>query len=242
MGSAPDDSQGVPAKGRSGGTGSRQTDRELERIAGSDLNVLMTGEGEERLEELALSLHRRSPRDGCPFVRTAPPFLELDALGRFLDGAEPPPFLLTGRQTKRSREAEPVARKGTLFVDQVGALPARGQRLLLRLLESRESGATGAGLNLRILASASPRLAELVASGHFRSDLYFRLNEIRIMTPATLAPSALRARKRAEKRAIEKALLQTDGDRGQTARLLSMTERALNQKIRELHLATDAQA
>lgn len=219
-----------------GSASTKRSEWELDRIASSDLNVLITGQKESELRDLAVRIHGGSPRQQFPLVRVIAPYPELQALGRFLGGGELPPFL--GEAEHRpGADGGKAAPKGTLFVEQVGELPPDAQKILLRILESRETGLGSRGLDLRIIATSGPRLGDLVATGRFRSDLYFRLEEIRITAPSILAASARRAVMRAEKRAIEKALAETSGNLDRTAELLSMSSRALQEKIRRLHLS-----
>lgn len=202
-------------------------DSRIGRIALSDLNVIVIGEQERDQLQLSLRIHNASRLRRSVFLYSAPPFSELACLAEILDhreGGEHP-----GRRTFQ----------GTLFVDRAAELPPHIQKLLLRMLEQREVPAAGTLLDFRIIAADNGDLPLKVGGGTFRHDLYYRLNEVVIRAPATLAQSKSRARHHAEKRAIEKVLARTCGDLPQTAELLSLSGSSLDAKIRGLGIVLD---
>ena len=154
----------------------------LERMgkaAQSDSNVLITGEYGTGKELLAHALHSRSPRSARPFVPVtcgalAPAELETELFGR-TTGPEPSAGLL--------REAH----GGTLYLEEVSELIAALQVKLLRVLQDKVArpGSNGPAYaaDVRIVASTHRDLAEAVANGTFRQDLYYTLNVISLTLP-----------------------------------------------------------
>jgi DNA-binding NtrC family response regulator len=147
----------------------------LHRVAGVDSTVLLTGESGTGKELAALALHRLSPHAGAPFVpvncATAQPAqLEAELFG-----------------TAGSEGLFVVAQGGTLFLDEVGELPPALQASLLRVLEDRRVRPLGSErdipVDVRIVAATNRPLADDVASGRFRADLFYRLQVVEIKLP-----------------------------------------------------------
>jgi DNA-binding NtrC family response regulator len=147
----------------------------LHRIAPVDSTVLLTGESGTGKELAALALHRLSPHTGAPFVpvncaTATPATLEAELFGHH--GGE---GLFV------------AAQGGTLFLDEVGELPLPLQASLLRVLEDRRVRPVGSRrdvpVDVRIIAATNRALADDVAVGRFRADLYYRLQVVTIRLP-----------------------------------------------------------
>lgn len=156
----------------------------LERAARSNVTVLLEGESGVGKDVLAHALHAESSRAQGPFVAVdcgaIPPNLIESELFGHSKGA------FTGA-THAREGLIPQAHGGTLFLDEIGELPIELQPKLLRVLESREVrpvGGRGASVvDVRIVAATNRRLLEVVASGAFRKDLFYRLAVARVVVP-----------------------------------------------------------
>ncbi len=157
----------------------------LERVAPTDLTVLVEGESGTGKELVADALHRHSKRPDGPFVvfdcsAVAPNLVESELFGH-VKGA------FTGAQQARTGAFE-AASGGTLFLDEIGELPADLQPKLLRALEAREVRPVGGDrpvkVDVRIVAATNRNLQKEVEAGNFRQDLYYRLAVLRVVLPA----------------------------------------------------------
>jgi DNA-binding NtrC family response regulator len=156
----------------------------LPRIAASDSTVLIEGETGTGKGLLAEDLHGASPRAGGPFVvidcGAIPPNLIESELFGHARGA------FTGAHAARVGAFE-AAQGGTVFLDEIGELPLAMQPNLLRALEERVIRRVGTvdpvRLNVRILAATHKDLRDAVNRRTFRSDLYYRLNVVRVTLP-----------------------------------------------------------
>ncbi|HYM34269.1 MAG TPA: sigma-54 dependent transcriptional regulator [Steroidobacteraceae bacterium] len=155
------------------------------RVALSDCTVLIAGESGVGKEVLAHYIHSCSSRAVGPFVAVNCAAIPENMLEAILFGYERGAF--TGAQTAHAGKFE-QAQGGTLLLDEVSEMPLALQAKLLRVLQEREVerlGARGAvALNVRVLATTNRQLRSEVAAGHFREDLYYRLN----VFPLTVAP------------------------------------------------------
>jgi two-component system response regulator GlrR len=151
-------------------------------VAGTDTRVLITGESGTGKEQLARALHNASPRRGKPFAAVncsgmAEDLLEIELFGRVASGAN-----------KALRGLFQNAEGGTLLLEEIGEMPARLQVKLLRVLQEnmiRPVGATdGLPVNVRVISTSNRDLQQLMASGAFREDLYYRLNVVHIDLPS----------------------------------------------------------
>jgi two-component system, NtrC family, response regulator PilR len=158
--------------------------RKVEKVAATDISVLITGETGTGKELIAREIHRRSPRKDNPFVTIncgAIPenLLEAEFFG-YRKGA------FTGAAEDREGFFQ-AAQGGTLFLDEIGDLPLAMQSKLLRVIQERAvrplGGAAEMPVNVRILSATHKDLAAEVQAGRFRQDLYYRLNVIRIVVP-----------------------------------------------------------
>jgi DNA-binding NtrC family response regulator len=157
----------------------------LPRIAASDVAVLLEGETGTGKTLLADAIHRAGPRRAGPFVvvdcgAMAPSLVESELFGHE-KGA------FTGAHARREGAFE-LASGGTVFLDELGELPLDLQPKLLRALEEkairRVGGTTTVDLDVRVIAATNRDLRREVNRGAFRSDLYYRLNTIRLRVPA----------------------------------------------------------
>jgi DNA-binding NtrC family response regulator len=156
----------------------------LERIAAKELAVLIQGETGTGKEEVARAIHAASPRAAGPFIvidATALPEALAESL---LFGHEKGAF--TGAHERRIGFFE-AARGGTVFIDEVGELPAVLQAKFLRVLERREiirvGGHTPLPIDVRVLSATNRDLRNAIDKNRFREDLYFRLAQVRVFVP-----------------------------------------------------------
>jgi len=155
-----------------------------ERVAGGAISVLILGETGAGKEVLARAIHRASPRASGPFLALHCAALSETLLESELFGHEKGAF--TGAVTAKPGLLE-SAEGGTVFLDEVGELPAPVQVKLLRVLEERAVQRVGAlrpkPIDVRVVSATHRDLAREVADGRFRQDLYFRLNGISLTIP-----------------------------------------------------------
>jgi two-component system response regulator GlrR len=157
----------------------------LPKIAASDSTVLLDGETGTGKGLLAEAIHQRGPRAGAPFVvvdcSSIPPNLIEAELFGHAKGA------FTGAHTGRAGAFE-AANGGTIFLDEIGELPIDMQPKLLRALEERVVKRVGTvdpiRLDVRVIAATNRDLRQEVNRGAFRSDLFYRLNVVRLRLPS----------------------------------------------------------
>jgi len=159
--------------------------RKVEKVAMTDVSVLISGETGTGKELIAGEIHRRSSRVQGPFVTVncgAIPenLMESEFFGH-VRGA------FTGAVSTREGKFQ-AANKGTLFLDEIGEMPLSLQVKLLRVLQEHQVVKVGATkpepLDIRVLAATNRNLEQEAASGAFREDLYYRLNVVHIDLPA----------------------------------------------------------
>ena len=159
--------------------------RAIGRLSRSNITVLINGESGTGKELVAHALHRHSPRKDAPFIALNMAAIPRDLLESELFGHERGAF--TGAQNRRFGRFE-QADGGSLFLDEIGDMPAELQTRLLRVLADGEfyrvGGHTPVKVDVRIIAATHQNLEQLVKEGRFREDLYHRLNVIRIHIPA----------------------------------------------------------
>src|SRR5439155_9367227 len=157
----------------------------LERIAPSDLALLVEGETGTGKDVIAESVHRASPRAEQPFVvfdcgAVSPSLAESELFGHER-GA------FTGAVNARPGVFE-QAHKGTVFLDELGELPKDLQPKLLRVLEKHEvrrvGGTKTIAIDVRLIAATNRNLITEVEAGNFRQDLYFRIAAAHVVVPA----------------------------------------------------------
>jgi transcriptional regulator with PAS, ATPase and Fis domain len=158
---------------------------ELARVAAqTSSTLLILGESGTGKELLARAVHAESPRRDAPFVPVSCAALPDTLLESELFGHERGAF--TGAVARRKGTFE-AADGGTLFLDEIGDISPKLQLDLLRVLEDRRFCRVGSTeqieVDVRIIAATNRDLKQAVAAGHFREDLYYRLNVIPIVLP-----------------------------------------------------------
>jgi two-component system, NtrC family, response regulator AtoC len=162
----------------------REVYKAIGRAAATDEPVLIVGESGTGKELVASALHRHSKRGAGPFVRLNCGALPEGLIESELFGHERGAF--TGADRMRPGRFE-RANGGTIFLDEVGELPALAQAKLLRVLQQHEfervGGTETLKTNARVVSATHRDLAREVAAGSFREDLYYRLDVVRIAIP-----------------------------------------------------------
>ena len=161
----------------------RQT---LQQLAEAEVDILITGDTGVGKERAARTLHRLSARRNRPFIQVNCAALPEESFNAELFGVDPSgkPGAYGARRTIGRLEK---AQKGVLFLDDVEGLSLPQQARLLRLVEAREFWPLGAEeprhLDIRIVATTTADLAEAVAAGRFRADLYYLLSSFSLRMP-----------------------------------------------------------
>lgn len=156
----------------------------VSKVAPTDASVLVTGETGTGKELVAHAIHRRSWRASRPFVSVNCAAIPRSLMASELFGHEKGSF--TGAMQQRLGRFE-LAEGGTIFLDEVGELPPETQIALLRVLQEHEfervGGTRSIQTNVRVVAATNRNLREAIASGAFRSDLFYRLDVFPIELP-----------------------------------------------------------
>lgn len=163
----------------------RKLDERLNKLSGSELNLIINGQTGTGKELIARQIHLRSPRRNGPFIvvncAAIPPALVESVLFGHTKGA------YTGADKSRSGKFL-QADQGTIFLDEIGELPLDIQVRLLRVLQERQIEAVGSSeltpVDFRVLAATHRDLVAAVKTKEFREDLYFRLNGATITVPS----------------------------------------------------------
>jgi DNA-binding NtrC family response regulator len=155
-----------------------------QRAAPTDLTVLIHGESGTGKELMARAIHRLSARKDGPFIPVNCAAIPEGLLESELFGHERGAF--TGAIRARPGRFE-LAREGTLFLDEIGDMPLPMQAKILRVLQERQfervGGTRAIGADVRVIAATHQDLEALAAEGRFRSDLFYRLQGVRLVMP-----------------------------------------------------------
>src|SRR5580658_6099032 len=156
----------------------------IERVAGSNVSVLITGESGTGKELVARTLHDLSPRKNKPFVAVNCAAIPETLIESEIFGHERGAF--TGALERRTGCFE-LAEEGTLLLDEIGEMPIATQAKLLRVLEDHRLRRLGSkietAVDVRVLAATNKVPEDAVAKGELRNDLYYRLNVFNIHLP-----------------------------------------------------------
>src|ERR1017187_509386 len=157
----------------------------VEKVAPSDSTVLILGETGTGKELIARAIHRLSNRSARAFIRVNCAAIPAPLIASELFGHEKGAF--TGAVQRRVGRFE-AADGGTIFLDEIGDLPAETQIALLRVLQEREFERVGSSqpisVNVRVIAATHRNLKADVAAGTFRQDLFYRLDVFPIEVPS----------------------------------------------------------
>ncbi|CAL1238970.1 PEP-CTERM-box response regulator transcription factor [Candidatus Methylocalor cossyra] len=158
--------------------------RMVERLAPTDMTVLLLGESGTGKEVLARALHGLSPRSRKPFIAVNAAAIPENLLESELFGFERGAYTGATQQTKGKFE---LADGGTFFLDEIGDIPLSLQPKLLRVLQERVveriGGRQPIKVDVRVICATHQNLSKLISEGRFREDLYFRINEMIINIP-----------------------------------------------------------
>jgi two-component system, NtrC family, response regulator GlrR len=165
--------------------------QKVPRIAACDATLLIQGETGTGKELIARAVHYLSPRAGKPFVPVNCGALPLDLIENELFGHE------QGAYTSAAKPAPGLIQEadgGTLFLDEINTMPAAAQVKLLRFLQDKEYRPLGSArhvrADVRLITAANTSLEDLVGTGQFRRDLYYRLNVLFLVLPPLRVRSA----------------------------------------------------
>ena len=154
------------------------------KVAPTDSTVLITGETGTGKELIARAIHKHSRRSGKAFISVNCASIPSSLIASELFGHEKGAF--TGAVQRRQGRFE-LAHCGTIFLDEVGDLPAETQIALLRVLQERQFERVGGNrilpTDVRVIAATNRDLTEAIAAGTFRADLFYRLNVFPIEVP-----------------------------------------------------------
>jgi transcriptional regulator with GAF, ATPase, and Fis domain len=162
----------------------QQVFRKVEKIAPTDISVLITGETGTGKELIAREIHNRSPRAGKPFITINCGAIPENLLESELFGHVKGAF--TGAVANKQGKFQ-AADGGTLFLDEIGEMPIELQVKLLRAIQEKVVFRVGdtrpEAVDIRILAATNRDLEKEIAGGRFREDLYYRLNVVNLELP-----------------------------------------------------------
>ncbi|HSJ96476.1 MAG TPA: sigma-54 dependent transcriptional regulator [Myxococcota bacterium] len=167
------------------GSAMAQVFETIRKVAETDLTVLVRGESGTGKELLAQALHQRSPRRTRPFVAVNCAAISRELVESELFGHERGAF--TGADARRAGRFE-AASGGTIFLDEIGDMPAATQAKVLRVLQERTfervGGQQPVEVDVRVVAATHRDLEDEVRRGRFREDLYYRLKVVEVELPA----------------------------------------------------------
>lgn len=162
----------------------RELKEDIQRLKGSDIDVLVIAESGCGKELVAKSLSQQEADANRPYVTLNCSAIPKELMESILFGHEKGSF--TGADRKQIGKFE-LANNGDIFLDEIGTLSLDLQSKLLRVLQEREIEPVGAGLTkklqFRVIAATNEDLVQMVKNGQFRKDLYFRLNKLMLRIP-----------------------------------------------------------
>lgn len=154
-------------------------------VAATNVPILITGESGTGKELFAKTIHEASPRRHQPFIAVNIAALPRELIASELFGHEPGAF--TGAHPKGKKGKFEEAQGGTLFLDEIGDMPLELQVYLLRVLQEKKIMRLGSSkaqpVDVRIIAATNHDLAQRIAQGAFRLDLFYRLNVVELKLP-----------------------------------------------------------
>jgi len=155
-----------------------------DKVANSDISVLITGANGSGKERIADYIHQNSPRNANPFIKVNMGALASELMEAELFGAEKGAY--TGATAMRKGRFE-AANGGTLFLDEIGNLSLAGQMKLLRVLQTGQFERVGSSetitVDVRVISATNSHLPQAIEEGTFREDLYYRLNVVELNLP-----------------------------------------------------------
>lgn len=164
---------------------------EIDKVAGTNATVLISGETGTGKELVARAIHAKSLRKDKPLIKVNCASIPESLIESEFFGYEKGAF--TGAMEQRKGRFA-LAHGGTIFLDEIGEIPSGLQPKLLRVLQEGEFEAVGSSntqkVDVRVIAATNRNLTEMVREGSFRADLYYRLN----VFPLTIPPLRLRGK------------------------------------------------
>jgi len=158
--------------------------RQVRQAAATDIPILLLGDTGTGKDLAAQAIHRQSARSGGPFVAVNLGALPVELVASKLFGHEKGAFTGAGQMRKGTFE---LALGGTVLLDEIGTISEKVQVSLLRLIETRKLQRLGARserkIDVRIIAASNEDLEDAAQRGHFRQDLFYRLDVFRIELP-----------------------------------------------------------
>jgi len=155
-----------------------------DKVANSDISVLITGANGSGKERIADYIHQNSPRNANPFIKVNMGALASELMEAELFGAEKGAY--TGATAMRKGRFE-AANGGTLFLDEIGNLSLAGQMKLLRVLQTGQFERVGSSetitVDVRVISATNSHLPQAIEENTFREDLYYRLNVVELNLP-----------------------------------------------------------
>lgn len=162
----------------------RQVKRQVQEVAWSDLTVLVLGETGTGKGLAVRAIHEMSERKERAFIHVNCGSVQKELFDSELFGHEKGAF--TGAIARKLGKFE-LAERGTIFLDEIGDLPLESQTRLLHVLQEKKiervGGTQPIDVNVRVIAATNRNLIEAVREGHFRADLYYRLNVFPVEIP-----------------------------------------------------------
>ena len=166
--------------------GMKQLKDIVKKVGNTNSNVLILGESGTGKELFAHAIHNNSKRVDAPFIKVNCSAIPFELLESELFGYEEGSF--TGARKGGKIGKFKAADGGTIFLDEIGELPMSMQAKLLRVLQDREIEKIGSNISekvdVRVIAATNKNLENMVNEGHFRLDLFYRLNVVNIRVPS----------------------------------------------------------